>query len=314
VQLLSCLTISRKLLKAILKNNNFKEGELDILTFEDSLNEMYNIALTPSLFKDKRIILLKDASFLRTPRNLKKAQWTGLIDFAIKFNKQNNDHIILMGSKKTSEADINVKEFLKLVSIREVSEYDRKDLEKIIIEILKKYKINFSNKHVFEILKRCKNNLVLIENELKKLGILGEDLTNDLIDEVVVDYSTDKIWTFLDYFFLANNNDKLFNLYEKLIEEGSSEIGLLQIISRELDLMLKISYEIKNGLEPREIQKKLNLNAYRYSKIKEKMIRLDIEKIEDLILELYQVDKNIKYGSLDAKTQFKQFMLNNLIK
>jgi DNA polymerase III delta subunit len=68
------LTISRKLLKAILKNNNFKEGELDILTFEDSLNEMYNIALTPSLFKDKRIILLKDASFLRTPRNLKKAQ------------------------------------------------------------------------------------------------------------------------------------------------------------------------------------------------------------------------------------------------
>jgi DNA polymerase III delta subunit len=98
-----------------------------------------------------------------------------------------------MGSKKTSEADINVKEFLKLVSIREVSEYDRKDLEKIIIEILKKYKINFSNKHVFEILKRCKNNLVLIENELKKLGILGEDLTNDLIDEVVVDYSTDKI-------------------------------------------------------------------------------------------------------------------------
>ena len=115
----------------------------------------------------------------------------------------------------------------------------------------------------------------------------------------------------------ANRKEEAFRLLHNLLLDGSSEMGILAMITDQLELMLTACEMKDDGKSLAEIQKTLGggylgrnkrISEYRTKKALESGSRMGVGNLRRALSGGYQVEHNIKSGLMPGRLALEYFI------
>ena len=258
---------------------------------EQSINLVIQELDTVSLFGNKMVIvdninLIEDA------------------DSLIKYLEHESDNTLVLVSnqeldkrKKISKVikdKTNYKEFLNISA------------DKTIKDNLEDYKM--SNMAINLLINYCSNNIVRIESELEKLKtfkIDEKEITKEDVELLVKKTIDASIFDLIDK-INQKDKDRIFKIYNDLLEEGETEEKIMYTIANHYRLLYQISVKTKSQRDE-DIIKEYKMHPYRLTKLKEQLRVMDDKDILQILKRLSDIDISIKKGEADIKNSMFLF-------
>lgn len=253
---------------------------------EININKVIEDLNTISLFGDK-LILASSIDKIENPDSL--------IEY---LNNEGSNTLILISFK---ELDKRKKITKVLKEKTKYKEYLNYNIENVIKENLKDYKM--SQMAINLLISYCSNNLSRIENELEKLMLYKaeeKEITTKDIEKLVKKSLDSTIFNLIDK-INEKDKDKVFKIYNELLEEGETEEKIMYTIANHYRLLFQISEKIKT-LSDDEIIKEYKMHPYRLTKLKEQLNLILQDDILKILKNLSDIDINVKKGKIDIKT------------
>lgn len=278
------------------------------ITYHDGDTElMANIiddANTISLFSDKKAVIVNNSYFLSTKTN---DNYETLLHY---LNNINKDTLLffITDKDKLDERKKVVKELKKVALVKEFMK--SKNIDKIVLSMFDNYKINNSDLSLF--IKRVGDDLTMIQSEVNKLKIYKDtDLeitTNDILDLTVNNIDTD-IFNLIDN-IVALNKVSAITSYHEMIKMGDEPIKIIITLANQLRLIYQSKNLALKGYTEADIAKRLNVHPYRVKLAITKGRLITNKKLLSYLLDLANLDTEIKTGATDSKLGLELFILS----
>lgn len=262
------------------------------INFNDNHDEIIDNINQTSLFNDNNIFLIDESSFLSCKKNQD-------IELVNKLSKSHKEIYCFEYSDK-----INLK--LQNVTYHKISKFNNLSKQKLISQLSNNLKINFDNPSTKQYLESTlDNDPFVVTNELTKLSLSSNTITKQTIDNSISPHNNPNVFKIMT-FLLTNDKKKLIELYDNLILSKFLPIDLISIINTQL-LNLKIYKLAKiNHFTNTDIISKLCFNQYVMMQFDS--FRIDINKINELINNLWELEYNMKHKNINQYLGLKFFL------
>ena len=281
--------------------------EIEYLDYQtSSIEEIVEEANYTSLFNDKKIIVIKNADFLGSKATLK----TDTLEKYLA-NPNPASTIIFTYSDKPDER----KKIIKLVKATEHYIYIKpltyKEVTDRIINNFKNHKYKIAYDDANYITNKCLNNYDLVMMELEKIYLYYNEPTtvkrNDL-ENIISKYMDDNNFKFVDA--VIKNDYKLsIKMLNDFKIQKVEPIALLSLLVREYRLMLFSKDLYKKGFSNKKIGEELGLQDWQVDKLIKNSYAFTLTELEDKLIELTELDFNIKSGKMDKYLGLELFIL-----
>lgn len=283
--------------------NRFKDG---VVTHYDEADDLEIIIMdisTISMFSENKLIFIKNSKALSDVKLGQKL----LEDI-----QGTMDHVEIVFLQESSKLDKKNPLISFLLSNAEVSRYDKIDSKNIIStikDIVNQRGGTITNSAAIKLAAKLPENLRLIVNEIKKLINESPDITDKMIEVSIGEYVND------DYFGLTNaitSGDKqgIVSAFKDRINHGEPITMMIGQIASILNLTLLVAAYRMQGLSSADISNEMKIHIFRVKKASEMLSNSSEENIKKLMLDLAELDKNIKTGKIDEKSGMTNFILN----
>ena len=292
-------------IKKIAKNLKKKITSYDEKQVIDNTEDFYESNLNKSLFEDEKIILINRC----TDKIIKVIE--ELIDRNI------NDTIFILKSevleKKSKLRNFFEKSKSQLVSIAFYSD-NFETLFKIAQQNLKNKKILLSNESVNVLINRCANDRKNLLNEIEKIELYSKNKKKISNEEILtlINLSENHSINELINSCLVKNPGKLFNILNENIYSNDDCIIIIRTLLKKAKNLLNLVSQFQqnkniektvNDAKPPIFWKEKNI-------IKEQINLWSIEKLKKLIVEINDIEFQIKRNSINAKNFTTNFLLD----
>ena len=301
----SYFLINEEISKIIKDSKNITTFDLNINTLEDVIIE----AGYYSIFEEDKYIIVKNANFFGSGK-LNENDTNLLINYLD--NPQDNTIIIFVCNEKL---DLR-KKITKLVK-------DKYKL--IVINNLKVYEIENRLKTYF-----AKNNMTIDEESIKY--IISNNLNNyDLImmevEKIILYYNKPSKIDYNDVLNISarninNNNfllvdaivnndlEKSLELYNDLKIMKVEPTVLISLIARDFRIMYNIKTMLNDNINEYTIMNELGLMDWQLNKYLQKVFPYKLEELKNILIDIADLDLNIKKGKVDRFIGLELFILN----
>lgn len=298
-----------KEIKKIISSNNI--DELNIIRYDLENTKIENIiedALCVSLFGDKKIILVDNAYIFTSTINKKLPEQN--IENLEKYIKNGNfDNIIIFNIIK--EKIDERKKIVKLIKDKGIVKDFNKvnNINKYVIEMFENYKID--NNNITLLINRVGNNLEILNQEINKIKTYKD--TDLVINEDDITSLTSKNID-IDFFSLienivAKNKEKALESYFEIIKNGEEPIKIIITLANKFRLIYQAKNLYKKGYTEKDISNILGNNYYAIKKSLETGRNYDDNILLDTIINLANLDINIKSGKIDKNIGLELFIM-----
>ena len=291
-------------LRKVIKDNSYTIYNLD----DESLEDVLNDASYFTLFDDKKYMVKNVTCFSANKRG---TDFGKRDEYLLNYLNEPNDNTVLILVLK--EKMNGTKKISKLVKERynyiEITNPNQKETRDIINTFLKKNKIKLDYDEVTYIINSLDNNYDLIINELEKLllydkkEISFKDLTNIISSNVL-----DNNFKFIEH-IMNKDIKKVFKYYDDFLLNKNSPIMLMSMLANEYRNIYLVKKMMMNN-NKNDIMKKLDI---RFSFQLDKLINYSYSykeiDLENKLLELCDLDYEIKQGSITDKLALELFLL-----
>ncbi|UVD81490.1 DNA polymerase III subunit delta [Mycoplasma iguanae] len=290
-------------LKKIIKKND--QNQVVYFDFDASIEDIVNAVSSVSLFDEQKLVVWKNSPWLITNKENDKKAMKNFITFL-----ENSQPLIIfyVEQKITKSANELIKFLFKNAKVSEIKTPDEKTTIGYIQKIAESLggKISYSNA-VSLYYQLGKTNLELIANEIAKILQESKNIDINLIEKSISHYDVENDFEFSN----AINSLNIKNLW-KIYETKNNEniIFLIGQFSQILILASKIYTYQKAGFNKEQIEKQLNIHAYRIKLATDFLNNLGIEKIINSISKLSSLDLSIKKGEVEEQIGFENFLLS----
>lgn len=295
--------IKKQKQKVIKKNNPDNEYEIEEYSLlEKSLESILNNIQTIPFLCDKRILVVNDCYFL-THEKIKQIREINL-NLLIKYleNPAEFTYVIFVcPTSKISNRLKITKKMLELTTVLKVSELSYSQLADFIEKYIKNKSAAISQDAIAVIIENLPNSLYVIVNEIDKLLLLSKEINSDLVKNNISDYLQTDIFKLVNYLMKDDVNNFLIN-YHYLKQRGLEQFALMGLIMSNIVLIRNIIILQQQNYQDNDIIKELKVNPYRLTKIKEYISQFSIEKINKILLHLFDFDYKSKKGMLNKDT------------
>lgn len=287
--------------------------ENDISKFnmlEDNIKSAIEDALTLSLFSTKKAIICENCTFLTGTKEKIEQDTDSLMKFINSYDRQ-NIFIMTVYNEKLDERKKIVKELQNLITIYNIKELNKNELIKKVLKIFeeKKYKIDLSNIEV--IIERCANNYSSILNEVNKL-LLYKDAEKKIeledIEKLVYKTLDENIFSLIEN-LIKKDKQKVFEIYNDLIEKQEEPIKILVMIANEIRLILQTKILIEKGYTEKNIAETLAIHPYRIKLATQKSFNFSKQDLKKILLNIADLDYKIKSGLIDKNVGVELFFI-----
>ena len=292
-------------LRKVIKDNSYTIYNLD----DESLEDVLNDASYFTLFDDKKYMVVKNVTCFSA--NKRGTDLGKSDEYLLNYLNEPNDNTVLILVLK--EKMNGTKKISKLVKERynyiEITNPNQKETRDIINTFLKKNKIKLDYDEVTYIINSLYNNYDLIINELEKLllydkkEISFKDLTNIISSNVL-----DNNFKFIEH-IMNKDIKKVFKYYDDFLLNKNSPIMLMSMLANEYRNIYLVKKMMMNN-NKNDIMKKLDI---RFSFQLDKLINYSYSykeiDLENKLLELCDLDYEIKQGSITDKLALELFLL-----
>lgn len=280
--------------------------DMSEVTIEEVLEELN----TFDLFDNNKIVICEKSIFLSSEGKKDNYNTDILIEY---LEKAKNDNILIITNCNIDERKKIVKDIKKSCSVIKCDKLKDYEVEDYILKRFNKlgYKIDRNNvKLIFD---RVGNDLTIINNEIKKLVMYKLDskvITEEDILELVPKKIDDNIFDLIDA-VVENNKNKIFELYEGLTNYyGEEQTKIMVMVSNQFRLMLQCKVLNSEGKSESEIATFLKVHPYRVKLAIQKSRNIKRETLEKYLLDLANLDINIKSGKINKNMGLELFFLN----
>lgn len=246
-----------------------------------------------SLIKEEKFVIANN--FKINKDNLK------LEDY---INNPNNDTTLILISDLIDKRSALYKTLSSKAKIIIID--DLKDLNNKIYNYCKSYNIEIDYSAINKLLENNLNNYDLVLNEIDKISIITNQINTEIVNKYSLKLISEDNFEFCDA--VIKKDYKKINIYLNefitLKQDISPFIGLLAT-------QYRIIYAIKHlqGTND-EISKLLEIHPYRVKLAKEKGILYSLDEIQKKLLDLSELDYNIKTLNIDKYLLLKIFIIN----
>jgi len=302
---------SNQFLKGIVEQKNISEFDLNVVDTNDLTENTFkeNIC-TISLFGTNRLIIFN--YLLSKINSTKEKNWENFINILL--NKPSTNEVVFF-----EKEEINLKKnyFAKLNDICQITLSNIPtgrgswDLNrKWIIERQKKYNLHISNEGINKLVELLGSNYRYIDNELQKLSNYNPDGNINIgdIEIMVSGIKEDSIFALIDS-IMVKDNFKASQLLDNLIEQGNSFFNIINMIARQVRLILITKDLLKLKVDNSDIKRQIQISSdYAFNKIITQSKESDEVRLKNNLRLLLDIDVDIKSGNKSEKEYIKKLI------
>ncbi len=302
---------SNEFLKGIVEQKNLSEFDLNVVDTNDlTENKFKENICTISLFGSNRLIIF---NYLLSKINLtKEKKWENFIDILL--NKPSTNEVVFF---EKEEINLQKNYFAKLNDICQITLSNMPigrgswDLNrKWIIERQKKYNLNISNDGINKLVELLGSNYRYIDNELQKLSNYNPDGNINIgdIEIMVSGIKEDSIFELIDS-IMVKDNFKASNILDNLIEQSNSFFNIINMIARQVRLILITKDLIKMKVNNSDIKRQIKISSdYAFNKIITQSKETEEVRLKNILRLLLDIDVDIKSGNKSEKEYIKKLI------
>lgn len=302
---------SNQFLKGIVEQKNISEFDLNVVDTNDLTENTFkeNIC-TISLFGTNRLIIFN--YLLSKINSTKEKNWENFINILL--NKPSTNEVVFF-----EKEEINLKKnyFAKLNDICQITLSNIPtgrgswDLNrKWIIERQKKYNLHISNEGINKLVELLGSNYRYIDNELQKLSNYNPDGNINIgdIEIMVSGIKEDSIFALIDS-IMVKDNFRASQLLDNLIEQGNSFFNIINMIARQVRLILITKDLLKLKVDNSDIKRQIQISSdYAFNKIITQSKESDEVRLKNNLRLLLDIDVDIKSGNKSEKEYIKKLI------
>ena len=302
---------SNEFLKGIVEQKNLSEFDLNVVDTNDlTENKFKENICTISLFGTNRLIIF---NYLLSKINLtKEKKWENFIDILL--NKPSTNEVVFF---EKEEINLQKNYLAKLNDICQITLSNMPigrgswDLNrKWIIERQKKYNLNISNDGINKLVELLGSNYRYIDNELQKLSNYNPDGNINIgdIEIMVSGIKEDSIFELIDS-IMVKDNFKASNILDNLIEQSNSFFNIINMIARQVRLILITKDLIKMKVNNSDIKRQIKISSdYAFNKIITQSKETEEVRLKNILRLLLDIDVDIKSGNKSEKEYIKKLI------
>lgn len=303
------LMIKNKIDKLV---TSITDNQYNINTYDMQVNNVSMAVqdlLTPPFLSDNKVVIIKNPIFLTKTKPEIDHKLELLLNYLDNIEESSYLVIDASGLKIDETKDL----FKKIKQKGEVSE--TKELSQVEMKGWLKRKFALINKDITDdaillFFERIGWNLLTANNEFEKVAnyVGNKDVVtlSDIEKSVVKELETDvfKLTTSLQ----EGDKKQTILIYQDLVKTGNDPVKLLGLVSKTVKDTYNVCLMLQNGYKQIDIANTLGVSTGRAYYIIKSARSFQIEKLENLLLQLHDLDYRIKTGKIDKNTGFEMFL------
>lgn len=303
------LMIKNKIDKLV---NSITDNQYNINVYDMQINNVSMAVqdlLTPPFLSDNKVVIIKNPIFLTKSKSEIEHKIEMLLNYLD--NIEESSYLIIDASGLKVEESSTL--FKKIKQKGEVSE--TKELSQVEMKGWLKRKFAIIGKEITDeavllFFERIGWNLLTANNEFDKVTnyVGGKDVVSlsDVEKVVVKELET-------DVFKLTNalqegDRKQVILLYQDLVKTGNDPVKLLGLVSKTVKDTYNVCLMLSKGYKQIDIANTLGVSTGRAYYIIKSARSFKIDKLENLLLQLHDLDYRIKTGKIDKNTGFEMFL------
>lgn len=298
-------TINKIVQETLKEKNEFNFVSLDFLS--SSLEDILENLQSSSLFDGKKIIIVKNPYFfvdtkIKLPFNNDLSLFENYL-----YNPNENCEFIIICPKKYYNP--KNKYFTIIQSIGEVNNLlieNLEDRKAYALELLKQANLEIENKALDLLVSRCLE-ITQLEKEIAKLILYNQKIDENVIETMVSEPLEDNVFE-LSNALLKKDSKRVMKVYTDLKKQKVEPIQLISMLSNQLRLLIEVSILKDKYRYDEDLAKILNVHPYRIKLARENTRKFTLTQIKKMLIDLAQLDIDIKKGSKDRYIDFEIFL------
>ena len=277
--------------------------------------EIMGAARAFSMFSEKRVIIVRN--YLPMYRKAGDVDADLLLDFCSQ--KQESSVVVFrLDSKYADDITAYGKKIIKSANSYDFATLERADLKafinkrihaagKLIGHREMDYLIDLSGYYN----KNSEYHLSNFAQDLEKITNACEDdqITASLIEELLIGKEDKYVFNLVDA-IMAGNKAKALELAETIISEDDGAIPVLGLLTKQFEIMYDSLELSKEGLSISQIAKQTGVNEYRLKKAYQAARKLNIDRIREMLVRAYNIERDFKTGNMDKDVAFEMLLIS----
>ena len=303
------LMIKNKIDKLV---NSITDNQYNINVYDMQINNVSMAVqdlLTPPFLSDNKVVIIKNPIFLTKLKSEIEHKTEMLLNYLD--NIEETSYLIIDASGLKIEENNSL--YKKLKQKGEVSE--TKELSQVEMKGWLKRKFAIIGKEITDeavllFFERIGWNLLTANNEFDKVAnYVGskETITLSDIEKVVVKELETDVFKLTNA--LQEGDRKQVILWcQDLVKTGNDPVKLLGLVSKTVKDTYNVCLMLEKGYKQIDIANTLGVSTGRAYYIIKSARSFKIDKLENLLLQLHDLDYRIKTGRIDKNTGFEMFL------
>lgn len=293
--------------------------DAEIMSFdleESPVDFVLDEADTFPFFSDKKLIIAKNASFLKaTEKGKEKIDHDlGRLENWLKNPSDFAVTVFIAPYEKLDERKKITKQ-MKQNSVMLIAEpLKENDLNVWVLSAVKSYGKTINNDAIDKLVEMVGVNMLQLQKEIEKLALyLGDDqvITVNLVEDLVAKTLEHDAFKMLNA-YLAHNNAEAIQIYHDLLRQKEEPIMLVGLLSSNIRTMNNVFYLQRKGYHPTQIAKQLKVHPYRVKLMLEQKSRPSEERLLKALNKLSEIDLMLKSVSGNRERYLEMFLLKAL--
>lgn len=271
-----------------------KENIVNINYDESNIDNVLDECAYFSLLNEEKIVIVKNFKINASSKALEK-----YLD-----NPNPNTKLILVVDSVDKRSTI-YKKIKDKGTIIEIAELKPNELANKVNNYAKSIGVSIDYSSVNKLIEYNLNNYDLILNEIDKISIITNKITSDIVDAYSSKLNGEDTFGLCDA-ITSKDYKNASKLVDSFIAEKMEVVPLVALLAGQY----RIIYATKELNESNEsIASKLNIHPYRVKLAKEKSYLYSKDELENIILDLCDLDKNLKSLNVNQYTLLKEFLI-----
>lgn len=268
---------------------------------EKNFQDFYEISNTVSMFVEKKLFILKNAS---SNEEFKKEFLKKIEKFA------DSKDVIVFYEEGEVKKDSFFKKIDKAGQSQKFEILEGRQLENWIQKEISRFGTKIENSAINKLIDFVGNDLWRMENEIQKLvAYKSRNLNTDILDEDVEILVKPKVET--DVFetidaIASKDKKRALKLLKAHLKEGDSPFYLFSMINFQFRNILIIKDSIEKGLSPYSLK---GLHPYVIKKGSFLSKRFDFKELKRIYEKLFELELSLKTGKIDPEAALDLFIV-----
>ena len=268
-----------------------------------------------SMFSDKRVIIVRN--YLPVRRKAVDVEAEELVEFC---STSFDQAILIFMLQAKYESDITAygKKLIKSCSNYEFARLDKAALQSFITKRVRSagkmigsrelsYMIDVSGYYN----KESEYNLSQLDSDIEKIckACDTDQISNDIIDELLVGKEDKYVFNLIDA-MMAGDKARSMEIAETIIREDDGAMAVLALLTKQLEIMYDALELDKQGMSIGQMAKATGVNEFRFKRAYQSARKFSTEKLKDILVRAYNIDRDIKQGDMDKDMAFELLIVS----